>query len=160
YMTIIGYDDNTRLFYGLDTYQSVGPDEIGHTQDYDDLDRVWQQFNRTFIVIFPSNRKGELAALLGPDADLQYNAQHALSVALAEASAKPENPFAWFNIGSSYVLLHEYEKATYAFEQARAVGGGLPPRMLWYQFGSYEAYYMIGNYNQVLADANMNLVTT
>jgi len=160
YMTLIGYDDNTRLFYGLDTYQSVGPDEIGHTQDYDDLDRVWQQFNRTYIVVFPSNRKGELAALLGPDSDLEYNAQHALSVARAEASANPANPFAFFNIGSSYVLLHQYENAIQNFDQARSVGGGLPARMLWYQFGSFEAYYMTGNYAQVLADANTGLVQT
>src|SRR6185295_1631635 len=107
-----------------------------------------------------SNRKSELAALLGPDSDLEYNAQHALSVARAEESANPANPFAWFNIGSSYVLLHEYEKATVNFDQARSVGGGLPARMLWYQFGSYEAYYMIGNYSQVLADANTSLVQT
>ena len=38
--------------------------------------------------------------------------------------------------------------------------GGLPPRMLWYQFTPYEAYYNIGNYTNVLALVQTMLTST
>ncbi len=160
YLTVIGYDDNQGVLYGLDTYLGDGSDHLGRREKYDDLDEHWQQFNRLYIVIYPKEREAELAAILGPHADLTYNAQYALSVARAEASAKPNNPFAWFNMGSSFALLGRYKDAATVFDQAWSVGGGLPFRMLWYQFTPYEAYYNVGNYANVMALAQTTLQTT
>jgi tetratricopeptide (TPR) repeat protein len=160
YLTVIGYDDHLRVFYGLDTYLGADADNQGYKEPIDDLDERWQQFNRLYMVIYPKEREGELAAILGPDADLTYNAQHALSVARAEATYKPNNQFAWFNMGSSYTLLGQYKEAATAFDQASSVGGGLPFRMLWYQFTPYEAYYNVGNYANVMALVNASLQTT
>src|SRR5690606_15708377 len=51
-----------------------------------------------------------------------------------------------------------YNEAATAFDQARNVGGGLPWRMMWYQFGPFEAYYHTGRYQDMLnlAIANLN----
>jgi len=158
YLTVIGYDDNQSVLYGLDTYLGDGKDNLGYHEHYDDIDRRWQMFNRLYMVFYPKEREGELAALLGSDADLNYNWQHALNVAKLDASSHPNNPYAWFNIGSNYVLLHQYKEATTAFDQAQSLG--LPFRMLWYQFTPYEAYYNTGNYSQVLALVNASLKST
>jgi len=95
--------------------------------------------------------------LLGNDADVVQNAQGGVQQAQQDATNNPTNPFAWFNLGSSYVLLHNYKDAATAYDQARNVGGGLPWRMLWYQFGPFEAYYQIADYKtaQQLIDATL-----
>ena len=46
-------------------------------------------------------------------------------------------------------------EAAVAFDQARAIG--LPWRMLWYQFGPYEAYYQTGRYEDIVLLANTTL---
>ncbi len=50
----------------------------------------------------------------------------------------------------------DHENAAAAFDQARAIG--LPWRMLWYQFGPYEAYYQIGRYDDVILLADTTLM--
>jgi tetratricopeptide (TPR) repeat protein len=42
-----------------------------------------------------------------------------------------------------------------AFDQARAIG--LPWRMLWYQFGPYEAYFQVGRYEDIVLLADVTL---
>ena len=160
YLTVLGYDDNQHILFGGDSNLGFGVDGLGQHEDYDDLDARWQQFNRQYIVTYPRERESELAALLGQDADPQYNKQHALAVAQKEAAAKPDNPFAWFNLGSSLDLLGEYQKATTAFDKSRNTGTQLPWRMLWYQFTPYDAYYNAGDYNNVLALVQVTLGTT
>jgi hypothetical protein len=160
YLTVIGYDDNQGLLYGLDTYLGDGQDSAGIPEKVDDLDRRWQQFNRVYIVIFPNERLNDVLSILGPDADLVGNVQHALGTAQSEAAANPNNQFAWFNLGSNYTLLGQYAQAATAFDRASRVGGGLPFRMLWYQFGPFEAYYHVGNYANVLALVSASLKTT
>ena len=49
------------------------------------------------------------------------------------------------------------EEAAAAFDQARQIG--LPWRMLWYQFGPFEAYYETGRYDEVIALADATLQT-
>ncbi len=150
YLTVIGYDDSQGLLYGLDTDRTDGPDHRGYAEKYENIDRMWQQFNRLYIVLFPKEREGELAALLGPRRDVNYSYQLALNQARQEASSNPQNAHAWFNLGSNYVLLRQYPQAVKAFENARNAGDGVPWRMLWYQFGPYEAYYNAGNYSEVI----------
>lgn len=160
YLTVIGYDDSQGLLYGLDSFLGDGPDSGGIPEKYDDLDRRWQQFNRAYIVIFPLERENEVLSILGQDTDLVYNVLHALDTARSEAAASPNNQFAWFNMGSNYTLLGQYTQAATAFDRASRVGGGLPFRMLWYQFGPFEAYYRVGNYANVMALVNASLKTT
>ncbi len=160
YLTVLGYDDNARVLYGGDTNLGFGEDGLGQKEGYDDIDSRWQQFNRLYIVVYPAEREQELAAILDKDADTTYNVQHALDVAKKEAFARPDNPFAYFNIASSLTTLKRYSEATRFVDQARNTGTQLPFRMLWYQFAPYEAYYNVGNYDEVLSMVNTTLNTS
>jgi tetratricopeptide (TPR) repeat protein len=84
--------------------------------------------------------------------------RNALAVAHAEIAANPEDPYAWFNAGTNYVGLGQFEQAAAAYDQARLLK--LPWRMLWYQFGPFEAYLHVGRYQDVVNLADANLKTT
>jgi hypothetical protein len=145
YLTLYAYDDARGVFITNDSFE--GPD---YAYEYAYFDQFWRHFNRLYIVFYPFAREQELLALLGMDADETTNWQNALTVARAEAVANTQDPFAWFNMGTSFVALGDYESAAVAYDQARNVGGGLPFRMLWYQFGPFEAYYHVGRYQDML----------
>jgi hypothetical protein len=145
YLLMSGYDDSLRLFYTQDSYE--GPN---FTYTYDDIEFFWRHFNRVYIVFYEMTREEEVLALLGDDADERQNAINALEQARTEAIANPQDPFAWFNMGTNFLQLEMYNEAATAFDQARNVGEGLPWRMMWYQFGPFEAYYQVGRYNDIL----------
>jgi len=165
YRLIIGYDDDTRRFL---TYDSLhGPDIL---IGYEELDELWQVFNRVYLVAYPPGRAADLAAVLGADTDEQAGIVRALETArleilhpqascVAYADCADAETFAWFNLGSSLVALGEYEEAAAAYDRARVLG--LPYRMLWYQFGPYQAYHAAGRYEEViaLADATLGVAT-
>ena len=160
YLTPVGYDDGQALIYGFDSYLGDGKNHQGIPEAADDLDTRWQQFNRVIMIVYPPERSDELTALLGSDADLTQNAQGAVDQARQDAANAPANPYAWFNLGSSYVLLRDYKDAATAYDQARNVGGGLPWRMLWYQFGPFAAYYHVGDYKTMSQLVEATLGTT
>jgi cytochrome c-type biogenesis protein CcmH/NrfG len=60
--------------------------------------------------------------------------QRAQSVTQEELEADPGNAFLWFNLGTIYSALEDYEKSAFALDQAPALG--LPWRMVWCQFSS------------------------
>ncbi|HYO88042.1 MAG TPA: C39 family peptidase [Candidatus Limnocylindrales bacterium] len=153
YLLMSGYDDNASTFLTQDSYE--GPN---YSYTYDHINEYWRHFNRIFLVLYPQEREAELMALLGSDADTQQNWANALTEARAEAVANPNDPFAWFNMGTSFVGLGMDAEAAVAYDQARNVGEGLPWRMLWYQFGPFEAYLSVGRNQDVidLAQANLN----
>ena len=156
YQTLVGYDDAAGNFYVYDTYLGTG-DGNGVPEAYQQFDNDWQAFNRTFIVVYEAAREGVVQQILGDRADLTQAAEHALEVARTEARQDPQNPFAWFNMGSALNRLGRYEEAAAAFDQA--IAKRLPFRMLWYQFGPFEAYFNVGRYSDVLSLAQNNLAT-
>ena len=81
--------------------------------------------------------------------------ENALTTGRALVTADPENAYLWFNLGTVYNALGEYERAATAFDQARNIG--LPWRMLWYQFGPYEAYYQVGRYEDIILLTDITL---
>lgn len=157
YQTVVGYDDSLNSMYMYDSYLGQGESGEGITETYNSVDRMWQHFNRTFIVIYEPSRESLVRDILGDLADPKKAAERAYEVAQTEAKANPENPFVWFNMGTALVELDDYERAATAFAQSTRAGSGVPWRMLWYQFGPYEAYYSIGHYDDVLSLATTNL---
>ncbi|MBN1121397.1 MAG: C39 family peptidase [Anaerolineae bacterium] len=137
YLLIYGYSKTDRTFWTMDSY--LGP---GQQEPYDYINRMWQHFNRTYLVVYPPDQYAEVAAIIGQDIDTQTMYTGALATAQIEAQADPDNPYAWFNIGSSLVALGDSANAASAFDIARSKG--TPWRMLWYQFGPYEAYLNVG----------------
>jgi tetratricopeptide (TPR) repeat protein len=93
--------------------------------------------------------------LLGDYATLEGSAEIAFNTAQEEARSNPQDPHAWFNMGSSLVGMQQYEAAGRAFDRAFDIG--VPWRILWYQFGPYEAYFENGRYQDILDLVNANL---
>lgn len=145
YQTIIGYDDASARLAVMDTLKQET------SVLYAVMDELWSHFNRQYLLVYRPEREAEIAALLGPHMDEAHNFRYALDMAREAARQQPGSFFAWFNLGSSYVLLEQYAEAAEAYDQAlRVAGAELPYRMLWYQFGPYEAYYHTGRFDQAL----------
>lgn len=153
YLLLIGYDDATGELIFNDSY--AGPDQRVSAAEFDPL---WQVFNRTFVLSYPPERAPVARAILGELTDPVAMYSRALQTAQTEVALDPNNRYAWFNLGSSLVGLGEMEQAAQAFDQARTLK--LPWRMLWYQFGPFQAYYEVGRYQDVIDLATANLQTT
>jgi len=163
YRLIIGYDDTENTFITQDSLD--GP--FLHIR-YDQLDELWRVFNRVYLVLYHPLREGEVLAILGEDGDEDRMLERALATAYEEIAAPPSTcvayarcedwvTFGWFNVGTNLNALGRFEEATAAYDQSRRLG--LHYRMLWYQFGPYEAYYAAGRYEDVIALASATLAT-
>lgn len=157
YQTLVAYDDNYGIFYVYDTWLGSGVDGSGIAEEYQDFDRDWQAFNRVFIVVYEQGRESEVQQILGPLADVNTANQNALTVAQNEARENPQDAFAYFNMGTALTRLGEYEAAASAY--TRSISLRLPFRMLWYQFGPFEAYFNAGWYDDLLGLVQSNLTT-
>jgi tetratricopeptide (TPR) repeat protein len=106
-------------------------------------------------VLYPPESETAVTTIIGPNTDDAVMWQNALTRNQQEVAKEPNNAFLWFNLGTIYNTMGDYEKAATAFDQARAIG--LPWRMLWYQFGPYEAYYQVGRYDDIIILADVTL---
>jgi hypothetical protein len=155
YLLTIGFDDTNQMLKTHDSYLGANT-----TYSYAHIDEFWEHFNNTYIVLYKFEREEELMTLLGTNADVEQNALNTLEINRQRALADTNDAFAWFNMGSTYVLLSDYDQKAYdyaatAFDQARKIG--LPWRMLWYQFGPYIAYNAVGRYQDVIDLAKIQL---
>jgi hypothetical protein len=157
YQTVVGYDDALDVFYIYDSYLGTGENGAGMPKSYADFDKDWENFNRTFIAVYTQDAENTVRTILGNWADPTWAAEHALEISQEEAGKNPQNPFAWYNLGSSLTRLGRYDEAAAAYDQSRRVGD-IPWRITLYQFGPFEAYYNVKRYDEVLAlvDAAMN----
>jgi hypothetical protein len=150
YLLLTGYDDAAGVFVAQDT--NLGPDQ---RVSYEVLDEGWRAFNRVYLLIYPPDRQAAIDALLGPEADPDDNREHALEAARAEIEADPNDPYAWFNLGTNLLYFERYSEAAEAYDQALSIG--LPWRFTRYQFGPYIAYFNVARFQDVidLADATL-----
>ncbi len=142
---VIGYDGEDILTY--DSYLGSGGGE-GFRVNQDVLDELWRQQNRNFMVLYPIERENEVAYLMGEHWLIPTSIERAHQKALAEVAAKPNDPFAYFNLGATYVAQGNFEDAAAAFDEALNLG--VPFRIYWYSFGIFEAYYHTGRYNELI----------
>lgn len=166
YRLLTGYEESGAYFRAFDSYN--GPDiRLG----YGELDRLWQVYNRTYLVVYPASRQAAVAGLLGQRLAPGFESQRALGVARQEVQRQPADGFAWFNLGSSLLEAGDAAGAAAAFDRARSApvnrsfdpdrppgaGGNWPWRTLWYQFGPYAAYYGTGRYAEVVSLTSQTL---
>ncbi|RMG83843.1 MAG: tetratricopeptide repeat protein [Chloroflexi bacterium] len=155
YRTVVGYDDAQGIFVLFDSFLGEEFGEAGYIETISQVDSLWRHFNRTFIVVYQQTDESRLMNILGNLAEEDSAAEMAFNTAQEEARANPQDGFAWFNMGSALVELERYEEAAAAFDRAWQIG--VPWRMLWYQFGPFEAYFNVGRYQDVLSFTNVNL---
>jgi tetratricopeptide (TPR) repeat protein len=86
-------------------------------------------------------------AILGEQWDEDSNAQWTLELAQSEIDAGGADSFSYFNRGWAQLQLGMYEESAASFDTALEMG--MPMRMLWYEFGPFEAYLAVGRYEDV-----------
>lgn len=144
YLLVTGYDDASQTFTGQDSFH--GPNQV---IPYATLDEYWQIFNRVYLLVYLPSQQEALKSILGDNWDPDLNREHALEVSQAESQSEPDNPYAWFNLGSNLVYFERYGEAASAYDTARTLG--LPQRMLRYQFGPFFAYFHAAMTSELLA---------
>jgi tetratricopeptide (TPR) repeat protein len=150
YELVVGWSDTTREFIVMDSY--LGPN---YTVSFDDMDRYWRQFNRTYVVVYKLDQQPTLAKLVGAEMDDATMYRDALGRAQGEVAANQKDAYGWFNLGSNYAALKMWNEAVAAYDQARRLG--LPWRMTWYQFGWFEAYLAANRLDDVISLADVTL---
>jgi hypothetical protein len=161
YLLLLAYDTNQEQvwvydsWFGTSEIPGKNADPKGRQISFEDLDRYWQQFNRTYIVIFEQDNLRVVEDIIGEDINDSIMWQKSLAQTKEALRSNPQDEYLWFNLGTIYNALGNYEMAAGAFDQARAIG--LPWRMLWYQFGPFEAYYQVGRYDDVILLADVTL---
>ena len=161
YRLLVGYDDDAETWIAYDTYVGVNlvdpqGDYQGIWLPYAETEALWKVFNRTAVVIYRDEERAAVDAVLGPvDADYAMWAE-TVADAQAEIGRDNNDAYAWFNLGTGLIALGSFADAAAAYDQAQQLG--LPWRMLWYQFGPFEAYYQTGRHQDVLrlADATLS----
>jgi hypothetical protein len=166
YLFTTGYDDAKGGFIVQDAYLKPGKDLLSKYEEYED---GWRSFNYLFMVIYPAGQEEEVLGILGPWADETWAANHALELASKDIAELEDNDlfFAYFNKGTSHVLLNQYSDASIAYDQAfnqyskwDLDKGNRPFRMMWYQTGPYFAYYYSARYQDVVDLATTTLTKT
>jgi tetratricopeptide (TPR) repeat protein len=161
YRLLTGYDDASQQWTVFDSYVSVGvaADQPYHGihLSYEEMGRLWAVFNRTYVLIYSDEMAPLVLSILGEEVDDSIMWQRALRQAQVELEQRPDDPFAWFNLGSDLTALGQFEPAGTAYDRARVIG--LPWRMLWYQFGPFRAYYESGRYEELIALADATIAT-
>ena len=160
YRLLTGYDDAKERWIAFDSYISVGVDGSkpyrGIYLDYGELEELWAVFNRTYIVLYTGELSPLVLDIVGQDMDEAKMWRKALSQARTTVEQHPGDAFAWFNLGTDLVALAEFEEAAAAYDRAREIG--LLWRMLWYQFGPFQAYYEVGRVKDLVALADTTLL--
>ena len=171
YAFVTGYDETRQEIIYQDTYQpdpKANPGPNRHIK-YSTFNEGWRAFDYVFTVVYPNEKEGEVMALLGPLADEQEAARHALDVAQSEAQTLSDidQYFAWFNVGTSHIALLQYADAANAYDYAFNLYANLnvedsvrPYRMMWYQTGPYKAYYYTNRFADVINLADTTLKDT
>ena len=154
YRLLVGYDDATARFTSYDSYLAPG---VNVPHPYEKFDSDWRAFNRTFIPIYRPAQAQAVIAIAG-SADTEPQNLRALAAASRELAESPKDAFVWFNQGMSLTALGRTAEAAESFDQARLLK--LPWRMLWYQFGPFDAYLAEGRLDDVFTLANANLAQT
>ena len=165
YRMLTGYDDAQQHWIAFDSYVSrnliaTADAYKGIALPYAETEALWKVFNYTYLLIYTEAQAPIVQAIFGDSLDPNVMWQQSLQATQAATQARPDDAFAWFNLGSTLTILGDHANATQAFDRARQIG--LPWRMLWYQFGPFQAYHAMGRYQEVvsLADATLAMTTS
>jgi tetratricopeptide (TPR) repeat protein len=152
YRLLTGYDDTAQQLIFHDSFQAPG---INVRIGYAAFDNDWRVYQRAYMPVYSPDKAELVAAIVGQDMDEAHLRQRAVAVAQEELAGKQNDAFAWFNVGTALTKVGRTAEAVQAFDRARALL--LPWRLLWYQFGPFEAYLAENRPNDVLALAQANL---
>jgi tetratricopeptide (TPR) repeat protein len=110
------------------------------------------------MYLYPPEDQETIDRLLGPDSDPDRNRERALDSSRQELEEDPEDPYAWFNLGTNLLYFDGYGQAADAYDNALSIG--LPWRFTRYQFGPYIAYFNQGRFDDLIELADATLYRT
>lgn len=145
---IMGYDDTLGELYSFDPLLGHGPDQTGRPIPFEDYDSRWRPFNYDYLVLYRPENEALLQSVMGEHWDVNFNLEYSLAKSQAEIEDGTSDTFTLFNMGTTLTLLGRYEEAASYFDQALDLG--LPTRMLWYQYGVFDAYFALGRYDDMI----------
>jgi tetratricopeptide (TPR) repeat protein len=150
YRVVKGYDDSTSIVVQDDSMQ-------GHNVpfSYADFDYMWKKYNYEYLVLVPSSKRSLAEAILGMDLNVQTAWQETVRMDQAMLTRNPSDTDSRFNLSVALYYTGQYQESVNEYEN---VQNQLPFRTLWYQIEPIEAYYALGDYQQVftLTDAILN----
>ena len=150
--TIIrGFDDDQGVLIADDSYLGTGI-----TYPYEEFDeKQWKPFNHEYLPVYTKDKEDVLKSIVGDNWDELVMFQNAIDRNNEAILKNPKDMYAWFNLGTSYFGLADYENAKTAFERSRELGW--PMRQLWYQIQPVQNYNKIGEYQKALELADLGL---
>jgi tetratricopeptide (TPR) repeat protein len=160
YVTINAYDDEQSIFFAQDSLimadLPIPYDDIGS--------KLWRDFNRVYLVIYPPNREAEVLSILGNNSDPNVNLENTVELTKNEipSLAGRDLFFALYNQGAAYFRLGQIPDAVAFFDQAFSLYQTLdeeqrPWRVLWYREEAYQTYFQAGRYQAVIDLTNAAL---
>ena len=121
YRLLIGFDDTAGQWIAYDSFDArdlvKGEPYAGIRLPYEETDRLWTVFNRQYLVIYDAARSAAVEGLLNEDRDPAAMSARVLAQAQAIVQAQPNDPFAWFNLGSDLVALGRFKEAAQAYDR-------------------------------------------
>jgi len=151
FVIIRGYDDEKGVFIFDDSY--LGNDT---THPYDAfVNAQWKPYNREYLVMYKPEQEQLAEKIIGDDWNETTMYQHAAVKAQAEIQQNPKDMYAYFNLGSSYFGLKEYDKAAKAYTASQSLGW--PQRMLWYEIQPVQTMNELGRYDDAIKLADLGL---
>ncbi len=150
--TIIrGFDDDQGVLVADDSFLGVGV-----TYPYEEFEeKQWKPFNREYLPVYAKDKEKVIRSIVGDSWDERIMFQNAIDRNNEAVLKDPKDLYAWFNLGTSYFGLMDYEKARIAFERSRELGW--PMRLLWYQIQPVQTYNKLGEYEKALELADLGL---
>ena len=150
YRVVKGYDATTGELIQDDSLQGANL-----RYAYDDFLVMWEKFNYEYLVLVPPEKDNRARAILGNNVNAEWAWAQAKMHAQAILNDNPTDTYARFNLSVAMYHTQDYEGAIREFEQVQKV---LPWRTLWYQTEPIEAYFALGDYENVFAltDAVLN----
>lgn len=151
FLIIRGFDDSEGVFIADDSYFGVGIKYPYQTWD----EGQWKPYNREFMPVYLGEKELLVKSIIGENWDEKTMYQNSVERNQEDTTSNPNDMYAWFNLGTSYYGLGEYQKAKEAFEKSQ--GLGWPHRMLWYNILPVQTYNKLGLYQKAIDTANLGL---
>ena len=127
YRLLIGFDDTAGQWIAYDSFDArdlvKGEPYTGIRLPYEETDRLWTVFNRQYLVIYDAARSAAVEGLLNKDRDPAAMSARVLAQAQAIVQAQPNDPFAWFNLGSDLVALGQIQGGRPGLQPQRDASG-------------------------------------
>jgi tetratricopeptide (TPR) repeat protein len=143
YRVVKGYDDRAGTITQDDSMQ-------GHNIQFSvaDFRYMWKKYNYEYLVLVPRAKQRLAEAILGRDLNPGTAWQDTVRMDRAALAVDPADVTSRFNLSVALYYAGQYRHSVQQFEMVR---NQLPARTLWYQIEPIEAYYALGDYQQVFS---------